>query len=218
MDAAWQQVAQSAQAQIAAGTLRGAALGDLLMSVPARDRDAFADVLLGLDDAPPDDVELPRGCVPYLPCGVGEIMGWVRAVPLTASDTLVDLGSGLGRVVMLAHLLSGARATGIEIQTPLVQAAQARSAALGLTGVSWLHGDAATVPLPADASAFFLYAPFTGDTLSRVLSRLAQVAQRRAIVVGTVDLDLHGVAWLRPRAAGHTTLSVYDGGPVPPSV
>jgi len=33
----------------------------------------------------------------------------------------VDLGAGVGRVVMLAHLLTGARAHGIEVQKELVR-------------------------------------------------------------------------------------------------
>src|SRR5262249_53521494 len=154
--------------------LRGAALLDLLRAVPLLDRDAWVDELLGIEPPPSDIPDLPRGSVPYLPCGVDEIVAMVREAPVGPQDELVDLGAGLGRVVLLVHLLSGARARGVEIQAPLVDLARARCAELALAAVSFVHGDAADCEL--DGSIFFLYAPFGGDVLARVVRRLEGVA------------------------------------------
>ena len=187
--------------------LRGAALADHLAQIPLRDRDASIDRLLGLGPAA-DMPDLPRGAVPYLPCGVDEILAMVRDVPLGAGDHLVDLGSGLGRVVMLGHLLSNARATGIEIQGHLVERARKRCAALGLTSVAFHHANAADLDL--DGSVFFLYAPCNGEMLARVLDRVGAVARRRPIVVCTVGLELADAAWLTPRASSHVALNIYD--------
>lgn len=188
--------------------LRGAALLEALLAVPFIDRDAFVDVLLGIDEVPDDAKDLPSESVPYLPCGVEEILAMVREAPLTAADELVDLGSGVGRVVMLAHLLSGARARGIELQPHLVELARARSAELGLSEVSFRVGDVTQCEL--DGSVFFLYAPFSGEMLSRALARIEVVARRKRVVVCAVGFELH-VPWLTARKSSSVSLMLYEG-------
>jgi SAM-dependent methyltransferase len=199
--------ARRARAAIESGALRGTALRELFLSIPFLDRDAWIDELLGFP-VPPPDMALPRGSVPYLPCGVEEVLAMVRDVPVEAHDELVDLGSGLGRVVVLAHLLSGARARGVEIQEHLVRGAKARCLELGLTAVSFVHDDAAALEL--DGSIFFLYAPFNGDMLKRVQLRLEAVARRRSVVVCAVGLEFRDVPWLRARKPTNRALNVYD--------
>lgn len=188
VDEALYRRARSARAGIESGALRGSALVDLLTQVPFRDRDAWIDEVLGIAPPPPDIPDLPRGSVPYLPCGVDEILALVREVPLRPGDTLVDLGSGLGRVAILAHLISGARARGIELQEPLVRAADSRARELGLRDVTFTHGDVTDEAVPLAGSVFFLYAPFNGAMLARVVERLAAVAPRP--IVCTVDLEV----------------------------
>lgn len=207
MDDSLRLSARSARAELQAGTLSGAALLELLTSVPFLDRDAWADELLGIAELPEDLPGLPRESVPYLPCGVEEILAMVREVPLGPDDEFVDLGSGLGRVVILAQLLSGARAAGLELQPSLVEGAKTRCAELGLSA-AFTQADASTAEL--DGSVFFLYAPFNGDMLARTLLRLEQVARRRPIVVCTVGLELPGVPWLRARASSCLSLTLYD--------
>jgi precorrin-6B methylase 2 len=187
---------------------RGAALRERILALPPRERDAWVDRWLGFDDVPDDAPDLPRGCVPYLPCGVDEILAAVDGAPLGPDDHLVDVGSGLGRVAILAHLLTGARSEGIEIQEPLVQRARAHAAALGLSAVSFVHGDAAATEL--DGSVFFLYAPCGGAMLAEVLARLEAVARRRRVVVCTVGMELGAVAWLSPRASACVSLTFHD--------
>jgi hypothetical protein len=201
--------ARTARAAVEAGCLSGPALRELVESVPFVERDAWVDELLGIDLPPPDMPDLPRGAVPYLPCGVEEILATVREVPLCADDTLVDLGSGLGRVVLLGHLLSGARAVGVELQSHLVAGAAQRAADLHLTGVSFVHANAADIEL--DGSVFFLYAPCNGAMLTRVIARIENVARRRPIVVAAVGLELHDVPWLMRRPTSSRALTLYDG-------
>lgn len=178
-----------------------------LLSVPIRDRDVWVDALLGLEFPPPEDPNLPRGSVFYLPCGVEEILAMVVDAPLRADDHLVDLGAGLGRVVILAHLLTGARTHGVEIQTALTREANACRDALNLPRVTFEHANAANIVL--DATHFFLYAPFNGDMLLAVLRRIEEVARRKPIIVCTVALELD-VAWLRRRDTKNVQLAIYD--------
>jgi hypothetical protein len=178
-----------------------------LMAIPAVERDSWVDSLLGLPEAPPDESGLPAGAVPYLPCGVDEILTVIRDAPVTTRDEFVDLGSGLGRVLMLAHLITGARCHGIELQQTLVRIARERCAALGLDAVTFAHGSAADLEL--EGSVFFLYAPFNGELQRRVVARLEAVAQRHRIVVCTVDLELR-VPWLQARRGSSLAVTIYD--------
>ncbi|HNN92916.1 MAG TPA: hypothetical protein PKI03_11640 [Pseudomonadota bacterium] len=200
--------AEAAHALVRQGSLRGRELLSLLLGVPAMERESFVDTLLGLPEAPPDEPRLPRGAVPYLPAGVDEILTMVSEVPLCGHDRFVDLGAGLGRVVLLAHLLTLAPAHGIEIQTQLVAAAQTCAQALQLAGVTFQCADAASVRLAG--SVFFLYSPFSGSTLQQVLAELRSLAERQTVVVVTVGLELPGEAWLRRRSTALPSLTIYE--------
>ena len=133
-------------------------------------------------------------------------------VPVQPGDVVLDLGSGLGKVVLLTHLLTGARAHGVELQPALVSRARDAASAHGLD-VTFEQGDAREADL-GDANVFFLYLPFTGPALARVLDRLKAVASRRAIVVATLGVDLDRVApWLVRRPVDSFWLALYDGAP-----
>ena len=208
MNASLHHSARQARRDVVSGALRGSALVERLLAVPFTERDAWLDALLGFTAAPPDIADLPPGVVPYLPSGVEEILAMVREAPVRADDLLVDLGAGLGRALILAHLVAGVRAHGIELQAPLVAGARAACAALGLEAITFAHANAADVVL--DGSRFFLYAPCNGPLLLRVVERIREVAQRRPIVVGTVGFELRDVAWLMPRASTCCSLTLYD--------
>jgi SAM-dependent methyltransferase len=181
-----------------------------LLAVPPLERDAWVNRRLGFEELPDDGADLPAGAVPYFPSAVEEIVAMVQELPLRPQDELVDIGSGAGRMVILAHLLSGARVRGIEVQAHLVQLARERAAALKLTekDVSFVHANAADLEL--EGSVFFLYAPVNGDLFTRVLKRLEAAAKRRRISVCTVAMDLRSQAWLRPRRTSCETLTLYE--------
>lgn len=208
MDAALVDLATETRAAIARGELRGDALARRIEAVPARDRDTFVDHVLALPEPPPDDRTLPRGAVPYLPSAVDAIVAMVRAAPLGESDVLVDLGSGLGRVVILARLLAGARAIGVEVQGPLVAAAREAARALALDRVSFVHADATKeVPL---GSAYFMYAPFNGALLVRALERIRERSRERTVTVITLDVVLPDAPWLERVACPLEGLVVHQ--------
>ncbi len=207
MDDAIRLRAVRARAEVEAGTLRGDELLAQILAVPFLDRDAWIDELLGFA-APQPDAPLPRGSVPYLPCGIDEIVTMVREAPLRADDLFVDLGSGVGRVVLLAHLLTKARAHGIEIQDHLVAQARARCEAMRIHDVSFTHANATEIEL--EGSIFFLYAPFNGEMLTAVTRRLEEVARQRPIIVAAVGVELDSVPWLRARETSCISLMLYD--------
>lgn len=179
-------------------------------SVPPAERDAWLDLVLGLDEIPADGPALPRGCVPYLPCPVATVLRVVQEAPVRASDVFVDVGAGLGRTATLVHLLTGASAVGLEIQPHLVRAARDLAARLALPRVACVEGDAATLAgrIPI-GSVFFLYCPFGGDRLIRVLDDLEQIARTRPLRVCTVDLPLPPRPWLTPICSDAGDLAIY---------
>jgi SAM-dependent methyltransferase len=176
-----------------------------LLRVPPTERDAWLDLVLGLGELPDDGPELPRDCVPYLPCPVDALLRMVEQATVRPSDVFVDVGAGLGRAAAAVHLLTGAPAIGLEVQPALVHAARDLATRLLLSRISFVEGEAANLAgLVTLGSVFFLYCPFSGDRLARVLASLELIARTRMIRVCCVDLPLPPCAWLtlEPQLSG----------------
>lgn len=175
------------------------AFREALTNVPEGERDAWLDRVFGLGELPPDDPELPRGCVPYLPCSVDMLLRMIELAEVQSEDVFVDVGSGLGRATALTHFLTGASAIGIEIQPALVHKARDLAARLNAQRVSVIEGDATKLTRHiTNGSVFFLYCPFSGGRLDQVMNDLESIAQTRVIRVCSVDLPLPSRSWLAP--------------------
>ncbi|MCB9598207.1 MAG: hypothetical protein H6719_36170, partial [Sandaracinaceae bacterium] len=146
--------------------------------VPFTERDAWLDAILGIDEIPDDDPSLPRGCVPYLPCPVDTVLRATVLADVRADDVFVDVGSGLGRALVCAHLATGAEAIGLEVQPTLARAARRVAEELRLSRVATLEGDATELlgSVPT-GTVFFLYSPFGGEHLRRALDELERIAR-----------------------------------------
>lgn len=180
-----------------------ARLRDDFAAVPPPAQDAWLDALLGLDALPDDDDDLPRGGVPYLPCPAAVVARAVARARVGPDDVVVDVGSGVGRVLALVHLLCGAEGIGLEVQRHLVDAAHALAARHGLQRVRTLHGDAeTTLPHMVTGTVFFFYCPFSGAKLERVVDALEPLAAVRPLRLCVVDMPLPRRAWIVPDVAG----------------
>lgn len=171
--------------------------------VPPAKREAWVDELLGLDGIPDDSDALPPGCVPYLPCPIDTIVAMLDRAEVGAQDVFVDIGAGIGRVTALAHLLTGASAIGIEVQPHLVERARSLGQNIALGDAADVAGELAT------GTVFFLYCPFSGERLERVLARIEAIAATRPIRVCTVDLPPLERSWLVLKAPLADGLAVY---------
>jgi hypothetical protein len=181
-----------------------------LTTVPPTARDAWVDLVFGLDELPDDGPELPRGCAPYLPCSVDALLRLVEHAEVQASDVFVDVGSGVGRAALLVHLLTGAAAIGVEIQPALVRASRDLSARLQVSRFSPVEGDAARLTgLITIGSIFFLYCPFSGERLEQLLDDLEAIARTRPIRICCVDLPLLARPWLTLASPPFVDLAVY---------
>ncbi len=133
----------------------------------------------------------------------------LREAPVGPNDVLVDLGSGLGKVVMLARTLTGATARGIEIQPALVERSRTAAERLGIE-VTFTCGDIREANLD-DGTVFYLYSPCAGKALAAVMDRLHAVARKHRIVVCALGVDLERFApWLERRALDSFWLAIYD--------
>jgi SAM-dependent methyltransferase len=168
-----------------------------LRSVSKEEWDAWVDLVLDVEEVLDDEPDLPRGCVPYLPCPVSTVLDALEQAKVTSSDVFVDVGAGLGRTVFLAHLLTGAGCIGIEVQPRLMKAAAARADWLSLSRTRFICGDAVDliqyIPI---GTVFFLYCPFGGERLERFLGGLESIARTRQIRVCCVDMAPLERPWL----------------------
>jgi SAM-dependent methyltransferase len=125
-----------------------------------------------------------------------------------------DLGSGLGRVALLAGLLTNAQVRGIEFEPAYCAYAQERAHNLNLSRVTFRNGDAREADY-TDGTFFFLYTPFIGRVLQAVLARLETEARTRPITIaayGACTRDVAQQPWLQPtvqRAFEYDTLALF---------
>jgi hypothetical protein len=182
-----------------------------LMSIRPSERDAWLDVVLGLEDFIAEDgPALPRGGVPYLPCSVDVLLRMIGHAEVQAGDVFVDVGSGAGRAVALVHLLTGASTIGLEIQPDLVLASRALATRVNIPRVSSIEGDAALLAGRIQSGTiFFLYCPFSGDRLEQVIDGVEVIARTRPIRVCSVDLPLPRRPWLELVSPPEGDLAVY---------
>ncbi len=102
--------------------------------------------------------------------------------PMDQTSVFYDLGSGLGQVSILVHLLTGVRTRGVEYQPAFCQYAQRSAERFALSGVEFINADARDLAYE-DGTIFYLFTPFTGSILTDVLERLRWQAKRRRIAV-----------------------------------
>jgi trans-aconitate methyltransferase len=134
----------------------------------------------------------------YQPTPARHILRFIQLSALSASDALVDLGSGLGHVSILASILTGAQCIGIEAEQAYVETARECARSLQLKRVTFVRQNAIEADLAA-GTVFYLYTPFTGETLKTMLGRLQKESGERPITICTLGPCTSNVArepWL----------------------
>lgn len=112
----------------------------------------------------------------YAPAGGRLLARALRGERITSDHVFVDLGAGLGRVVVQAARRPFGRVIGVELAPELLSGARANVEAQlddpQRAKVELVEGDAAAWPVPPDLSHVFFNTPFGGEPLRRVLDRL----------------------------------------------
>jgi SAM-dependent methyltransferase len=161
--------------------------------------DVFVDSLLEIESHADLGELLDPEMVHYEPTPARIILDFVDHVPLSDSDVFYDVGSGLGRVVILVNLLAGIRSRGIEINPLLAADASKKARDLGLANVDFLGVDAREAEYH-DGTIFFFFTPFRGSVRDAVLDRLRAEARFRPIRVctfGSITRRVVEQSWLR---------------------
>jgi predicted RNA methylase len=94
----------------------------------------------------------------------------------------IDLGAGKGRVLILAARAGFPRRIGVEFAAPLAFLCRRNLDQAGVQA-DVVEQDAADFRLPAGPLVVFLYNPFHGATLARVVERLREHAGRHPVWV-----------------------------------
>jgi hypothetical protein len=177
---------------------RGAGAGSLLEWMPdgndlaklfysSGGYDYLDDLLSGVlqfDEPSAEVVKLQSEMVPYQPTPARHIFDFIGQTALTERDLLIDLGSGLGQVTLLAAICSSAQCRGVELEPAYVDCARRSARSLNLNNATFIEGDARLADLSA-GTVFYLYTPFTGSVLQDVLNSLRHEAADRAIRIST---------------------------------
>jgi Histone methylation protein DOT1 len=121
----------------------------------------------------------------YQPTPVRHILEMIRVSGLNANDVLIDLGSGLGHVALMATMMTGCTSRGIEVEDAYVVCARECAESLGLSRVSFVQEDARVADFSV-GTVFHLYTPFTGTMLTNVLGRLRKESENRPIRICTL--------------------------------
>ena len=199
-------LAHQVRAEIRDGTLRGAPLRSRLEAhaygrrkAPHRrgydELDSFVSALLLDGTAPPARRALEPNMVQYQPTPARIVFALLEQARVADDDVFVDVGSGLGQVPMLANLLTGAAAIGIELEPAYCEYAQRCAADLNLENVTYWNGDARAADY-AGGTVFFLYTPVTGAMLQAVLERIRSATSNRTIKVLTYGPCTEAIATL----------------------
>ncbi len=146
--------------------------------------DVLVDGVLGLTPAASPGKAMPPEMNRYEPTPARAVLDLVDQVTWDSHDVFYDLGSGLGRVVILVHLLTGLSAKGVELDSALCDQARQAAQSLNLSRIEFIQRDVREVAY-SQGTVFFLFTPFKGSLLRAVLDTLRQEGQRRRITLST---------------------------------
>jgi len=147
-------------------------------------RDELISGILQLEEPSAQFVQLNSEMVAYQPTPERHIFDLIRRAVLTDRDSLIDLGSGLGHVTLMASICSSASCAGIELEPSYIECAGQCARSLNLNNARFIEGDARVADL-SRGTVFYLYTPFTGAILREVLNVLRHEGVTREIRICT---------------------------------
>lgn len=127
----------------------------------------------------------------YEPTPVAELEAMLDALPKPPGEfTFVDIGAGLGRVVMLASKRSFRQIVGVEVSPALCETARDNIVRwrraheeLACKDIRIVHADAASFRFPKGDLVVYLYNPFGEASIARLAERLLKETSGNGFVV-----------------------------------
>ncbi|MEP6747422.1 MAG: hypothetical protein ABJB86_06835 [Bacteroidota bacterium] len=146
--------------------------------------DIFLNGLLTNQKMPVETKSREREMIFYQKTPARIIMEVVKKAEFKSHDVFVDLGAGLGHVVILVNLLTSVMSKGIEFEPAFCNYAKACVAELNLTRAEFINMDARYADY-SSGTVFFMYTPFEGKMLEEVLQNVENETKRRKIKIFT---------------------------------
>ncbi len=120
----------------------------------------------------------------------GAMARWIGALSIAGGQlsdfSLVDIGCGKGRVLMLASQYAFREIVGVELNPGLADAAHRnlrtwlRLFRPACTNVRAVHGDALSIPIPHGPVVIYFFNSFEQEMVRRMLDRLTRLALDRS--------------------------------------
>jgi 16S rRNA G966 N2-methylase RsmD len=131
-------------------------------------------------------VEAP-GRGEYKASGWRDLSKILHPSEVTADDVFIDLGAGMGRIVLEAAMYPFARVIGIEVSERLTTIArenvERRRPYLRCRDVELITADVAEYDLPDDVTVAYMFNPFRGELFETVISGLLNSMDRHPRVL-----------------------------------
>ncbi len=124
------------------------------------------------------------GMVYYQKAPARIILALIEKAAFKPQDVFFDLGSGLGQAIILVNLLSSVISKGVEFEPAFYSYAKTSACTLHLNDVEFIHSDARYANY-SSGTVFFMYTPFEGIILLKVLQNLRDEAKKRRIKIFT---------------------------------
>lgn len=160
--------------------------------------DVLVSGLLLVDIVPEEMKERESEMVFYQPTPARIVLELVEKADFRPEDVFYDIGSGLGQVSILVHLLSGVHAKGVEFEPAYCDYARRCARQLNLSQVEFMNVDAREADY-SDGTVFFMYTPCEGKMLKQVLERIrgeARTSGIRLYTYGPCTLQVPRRSWL----------------------
>jgi len=146
--------------------------------------------------------EVPGSLAPYLPTPNTVVDQMLQAGGLKAGETMFDLGSGDGRIVIAAARKYKANAIGVELDDALAASSEQRIAENGLEKTARIiHGDL----LKQDYSSADLVTVYLWPESNQKVARLLEIQLKKGARVVSHDFEMGG--WTPTR-----TITIPDDG------
>ena len=117
------------------------------------------------------------------PCGWTQIVKVFHRYALGPDDVVLDVGSGSGRLVLYCATRYACRKViGVELDDELDSMARRNLRTFRLrtrTPIELVHGDVLEFEIPDDVSVVLFFNPFEGETLDKLIAKLAASVDRR---------------------------------------
>jgi hypothetical protein len=161
--------------------------------------DTFVNGLFSDQPLPAETKALMPRMVSFHKTPVRVVIELIRLAEMGGDDVFVDIGSGLGQVVLLVNLFTGAKGRGIEYEPAYCAYAGAIASRIRLSDTEFVNADARDGDY-SKGTVFFLYTPFEGRMFQDLLRLLQNESLARVIRIFTYGPCSAKVAtenWLR---------------------